>query len=147
MWTSSSIEIDRPIDEVFDYTMNNVVEWSIMVVEDEVIEETPNGVGTTFRNVTEENGKRMEFLGRVTRHERPTCEAIHLTGEYFDIEAEYHFEELSSARTKVTQKSQAHGKGFFGKLMVFTCGFLMHFMAKKSINSELESLKQHAENR
>ena len=44
-----SIEIDRPIGEVFDYTNHNVAESSITVVEDEVIEDREGGVGSTFR--------------------------------------------------------------------------------------------------
>ena len=38
MRTSGSIEIDKFIEMVFEYTNNNVAEWSPIVVEDEVIE-------------------------------------------------------------------------------------------------------------
>jgi hypothetical protein len=38
MRTSGSVEIDKPIEVVFEYTNNNVAEWSTIVVEDEVIE-------------------------------------------------------------------------------------------------------------
>jgi hypothetical protein len=58
-----SVEIDRPIDEVFRLTNDHVAEWSIIVVEDEIIDKKPEGVGTTFRTVTEDHGKRMEFQG------------------------------------------------------------------------------------
>lgn len=34
-----SIEIDRPIGEVFTYTNEKLSEWSLTVVEDEVIED------------------------------------------------------------------------------------------------------------
>ena len=34
MQTTLSVEIDRPIDDVFDYTIHNVAEWSIIVVKD-----------------------------------------------------------------------------------------------------------------
>ena len=73
MQSSGSIEIDKPIDVVFEYTINHVAEWSTIVVEDEVVEEkNGGGVGTTFRSVTEERGRRMEFAGEVTQYERPT---------------------------------------------------------------------------
>ena len=39
MRSLASIEIDRPIDEVFTYTNEKVAEWSLTVVEDEVIEQ------------------------------------------------------------------------------------------------------------
>jgi hypothetical protein len=38
MLTSGSVEIDKPIEVVFEYTNNNVAEWNTIVVEDEVIE-------------------------------------------------------------------------------------------------------------
>src|SRR5262249_17888760 len=85
MQTKMSVEIDRPINEVFDYTTHNVAEWSIIVVKDEVIDEKPGGVGTTFRVTTEENGRRMEFEGLVTRHEPPTAHAVFMKGSQFDI--------------------------------------------------------------
>ena len=71
MHSTVSIEIDRPIDEVFTYTNEKVAEWSLTVVEDEPIQDT-GGVGTTFRCVTEDHGRRMEFHGVVTHWDPPT---------------------------------------------------------------------------
>src|SRR5262245_10943732 len=85
MQTTMSVEIDRPSYQVFDYTIHNVAEWSSIVVKDEVIDEKPEGVGSTFRVTTEEKGRRMEFDGLVTRHEPPTVHAVLLTGKQFDI--------------------------------------------------------------
>ena len=45
----ASVEISAPIEDVFDYTTTKVVEWSSIVVEDELIEEVAGGVGTRFR--------------------------------------------------------------------------------------------------
>lgn len=56
MKQQASVEVERPIDEVFEYTNKRVAEWSLTVVEDEVIEEEPGGVGSTFRCVTEDHG-------------------------------------------------------------------------------------------
>tara|TARA_R110002073_G_scaffold284747_3_gene448986 strand:+ start:5742 stop:6038 length:297 start_codon:yes stop_codon:yes gene_type:complete len=98
MQSTISIQIDRNIDDVFRLTHQHVAQWSIIVIEDEVIEEKPGGVGTTFRTVTEDHGKRMEFAGVVTRHEPPYVHAVHMTGDMFDIDAEYVFNE-SKGRT------------------------------------------------
>ena len=43
MKTSGSIEIDRPMEDVFRLTTEHVADWSILVVEDEMIEEKPGG--------------------------------------------------------------------------------------------------------
>ena len=70
MESTCSIEIGRPIEAVFDYTLNKISEWSIVVGEDEVTSDGPVGVGTTFRTVTEERGDRKEFDGKVTNTSR-----------------------------------------------------------------------------
>jgi hypothetical protein len=142
MQSLASVEIDRPIDEVFTYTNEKVAEWSLTVVEDVVIEDK-NGVGTTFRCVTEERGRRMEFQGIVTVWEVPTRSAISLTGKRYDIEAEYRFEDLGG-RTRVSQESTVSGKGFV-KIMFFLFGWLMNKQGCKAVTNELESLKSKLE--
>ena len=143
MQNESSIVIDRPIDEVFRLTTDHVAEWSIIVVEDEVIDEKPEGVGTTFRTVTEENGKRMEFQGVITRRDPPHVSAIHLTGDMFDIDAEYKFEDLSGS-TRVTTRSSVTGKGVI-KWLFFLFGWLMNKSGCTAQNNELNSLKNFRE--
>ena len=76
------------------------------------------GVGTTFRSVTKERGKRMEFADEVTRYERPTVSTVMLIGKSFDIEAAYTFEAIEENRARVTQKS-------FLKVFFFLFGWLM----------------------
>jgi uncharacterized protein YndB with AHSA1/START domain len=144
MRNDSSVEINRPIEEVFLLTNNHVAEWSIIVVEDEVLDAKPEGVGTTFRTVTEDHGKRMEFQGIVTRYEPPHVSAVQLTGSMFDIETEYTFEDLAG-RTRVTQTAVVHGKGLFWWFMVLF-GWLMNKSHCKASEKELESLKRFCEN-
>ena len=135
-----SVEIDRPIDEVFHYTNDKVAEWSLTVVEDEVIEEKPDRVGTTFRCLTEDHGRRMEFQGVVTRHEPPNASAIQLTGQQFDVEAEYLFEDLGG-RTRVTQRSTVTPKGLL-KVVFFLFGWMMKKSTCKAVQNELNNLKR-----
>lgn len=142
MHNQASIEIDRPIGEVFAYTNDKVAEWSLTVVEDEVIDEK-NGVGTTFRCVTEERGQRMDFDGIITLWEPPTKSAINLIGKSFDIVAEYRFEDLNG-RTRVTQESTVNGKGFV-RVMFFLFGWLMNKQGCEAVKKELESLKMKLE--
>lgn len=145
MQTEGSIEIDRSIAEVFRLTNDHVAQWSHIVVEDEVLEEKPGVVGSTFRTVTEEDGRRMEFQGVVTRHEPPFASGVHLAGEAFDVDVDYRFEDLSG-RTRVTQRSIVTGKGFFKPLL-----FLLRPFIKKSsghaLEKDLMGLKQFCETR
>jgi hypothetical protein len=145
MESAFSVEIDCPIEEVFEYTNNNVAEWSIVVVEEEVINETAEGVGTTFRVVTEDRGKRMEFAGVVTRHEPPTANSIEMVGQFFDIAAAYTFEDLGG-RTRVSQTSSVQGKGFF-KVVFFLTGWLMKKSSCDALEKELNQLKRLCEER
>ena len=145
METEASVEIDRPIAEVFDYTIHHVTEWSATVVEDEVIEEKPEGVGTTFRCVTQDRGQRLEFAGVVTRHEPPTLSAIRLTGK-FDLDVTYRFEDLGGSRTRVTQKSVIHARGLF-RAFLFVFGKLIRRSSCDAQTNELESLKRKLEER
>ena len=122
MTTAGSVEIDKPIAEVFDYTVNNVAEWSVIVVEEKVIEQTTDGVGSRFHVLTSDpGGKPMEFDGTVTLNERPTAQTVVMIGKQFDIEAAYTFEDLGE-RTRVTQTSVVTPKGFMMKLMFLVFG-------------------------
>ena len=82
MKTELSVEIDCPIDRVFDYTCDNAPKWSESVVLDELVEsKNDGGAGTTFRLVTEERGKQMEFQGEVMTRSPPTETRIMLRGD------------------------------------------------------------------
>ena len=145
MRNQTSIEVDCSIDEAFDYTTNNVAEWSLIVIEDEPIEVKPEGVGSTFRVVTEENGNRMEFDGLVTLHEPPTAHTVRMVGKQFDIESEYLFEDLCG-RTRITQHSTVTGKGMV-KVMFFLFGWLMKKSSCKAGEQEFANLKRMIEAR
>lgn len=143
MRSEASIQIDRPIEEVFALTTTRVADWSIMVVEDEVVEEKPEMVGTRFRTVTEERGHRMEFDGVVILHQAPTAHTVEMKGKQFDIEAAYRFEDLGG-RTRVTVRSRVTAHGFT-KVMFVLIGWAMKRSGCKAQAKELASLKRLVE--
>jgi len=145
MESTCSIEIGRPIEAVFDYTLNKISEWSIVVVEDEVTSDGPVGVGTTFRTVTEERGDRMEFDGKVTKHEPHTTHSVTMKGKSFDLEVDYTFEDLNGS-TRITQHSRVNEKGFL-KVFFFLFGWLMKKGGCDAQQKELENLKRLCESR
>ena len=102
-----------------------------------------DGVGTTFRMVTEDRGRRMEFRGVVTEWEPPHRSAARLEGDHFNIDVDYRFEDLGG-RTRVTQHSIVQGKGFV-KVMFFLFGWAMKKSGCKAQENELASLKSHCE--
>ena len=143
MQNSGSVEIDRPIDDVFRLTNDHMPEWSKTVVEDQVVEEKLDGVGTTFRMITEDHGKRMEFDGVVTKYDPPKVSAARMTNNMLEIESEFSFEDLSG-RTRVTQIANVKGKGFY-RLMMFVVGLFMKKAGCKASENELLSLKRFCE--
>ena len=98
------------------------------------------GVGTTFRSVTKERGKRMEFADEVTRYERPTVSTVMLIGKSFDIEA------IDENRTRVTQNSDVTPKGFL-KVFFFLFGRLLKKGDCDAEQKELKNLKRLCEAR
>ena len=143
METTASVLIDRPVGEVLQLTNDHVAEWSNIVVEEELLTETPDVVGSTFRSVTEDRGNRMEFEGIVTAYDAPRRSAIAMKGAMFDLTAEYTFEDLGP-HTRVTQRSTVQGKGLF-KLMLFLGGMFMKKSSCRALQQELDSLKHFCE--
>ncbi len=146
MHTEASITIDRLVDVVFQLTNNHVADWSITVVEDTVVKCTLDVVGTTFRSVTEDRGKRMEFDGVITEWKPPHLSRVKLTGTGFDIDAKYTFESLGESQTKVTVASDVDPKGFY-KVMFVLFGWLGKKADYDAQAKELDSLKAFVEAR
>jgi hypothetical protein len=143
MKSEASIEIERPIEEVFEYTIRKVVEWCSIVVSDEVINETPDMIGTTFKTVTDDRGREMVFDGRVIEHAPPNRHVVEMVGKQFDIKAEYSFEDIDG-NTLVTERCEVKGKGFF-RFMFIVMGWLMRKASCRDLARELENLKKFAE--
>ena len=143
MQTETSIEIDRPIEQVYELTINHVAQWSKTVVEEEIIEDKNGDVGTRFRIVTEDRGQRMEFDGTVTSRDPPNSSSVRLVGRHFDIDVVYLFEDLRN-RTKVTQIANVTGKGFT-KIMLRLMGWFMKKSSCDAQYNELSGLKAFVE--
>jgi hypothetical protein len=82
----------------------------------------------------------MEFQGVVTKHDPPHANAVRLTGDMFDIETEFTFEDLSK-RTRVTQRANVTGKGFFGVFLKLF-GWMMNKSSCNAQENELHNLKK-----
>ena len=62
MHVNLNVEIDQPLDAVFPWIADSqrAMKWMTSVSASEILEETPEKVGTTFRERVEENGKWKE---------------------------------------------------------------------------------------
>ena len=143
MRTEGGIEINGPIDRVFELTIYDMAEWSGVVIEDKVVEEVDGMVGTKFRTVTKtpNTTKTMVFNGEVTHHAPPHLHAALMEGDQFSLDVVYKFEEVNE-NTLVTQTSVVEGKGMM-KLLFRVMGWLSKTpMASNIDKAQCDALQQ-----
>ena len=133
MKSSYSIDIERPREQVFAFLDDeeNLPKMVANLVDQGVINETPEKVGTTFWHVYEEKGRRMKMTGVVTGHRPPERLAVKLDGAFFALEVTYELEELGPTSTRLTQISDARFKHVF-KLMGLLFGKKMEREGKQA---------------
>ena len=134
MKNSYSIEIDAPPERVFRWLNDaeRAMKWVPNIVENEDLEVTENRIGSTFRQVFLENGRRIEMHGVVTGYERDRRLTCEMNGDAFDLFVDYRLEDLKG-RTRLTQDSVVQFKGFFKMIVVIMAPFM-----KKSSMKQLE---------
>ncbi len=145
MKITNTIEISSPPEKVFLYLKdpNRAMEWMTSVSKGEILKETPNMVGTTFRETIEENGRGTEMDGVITDYVANRKIAFHLSGKFNIVDVEYCLEQLGGI-TRLSQEANIRFKSFF-KVTSIILGPLFK---KKIINqsqSELTKLKELCE--
>lgn len=146
MKTSKTTIIDAPAATVFLWLEDNdrLKKWVPNIVEDEPLVETPEKVGSKFRQVFLENGRRMEMIGEITEFVENERLRVYITGKMFDLDVDYILAPLSETQTELTQDSDIKFKGF---MMLFAP--IMFLMSKFSSNDPQaeahETLKSMAE--
>jgi hypothetical protein len=139
----ASVLINCPIHTAFALTNDHVTDWSSIVKEEEILNLTPDKIGSTFRTVTTEHGREMTFDGVVTAYTPPYTSGIRMEGKAFSLTADYKFEEVPEG-TRVTQTSTVTGKGLF-RILIPLMAFLMHKSNCQALQNELNQLKQYCE--
>lgn len=145
MQTSYSIEINAAPEQVFHWfeTPERTLQWVPNLVENETLNETEGKVGTTFRHVYLENGRRMEMQGTVTAWAPGRRLTSELHGQAFDLHVDYRFEDLGG-RTRLTQVSDIRMKGVLKLVMMIMSPF-MKKAAQAQYGKALGKLKELAE--
>jgi uncharacterized protein YndB with AHSA1/START domain len=146
-----SIEISRPVEEVFSYTSNpeNFPEWAATVIEvrreDAPREEDPlNREGKKFTLMQQALGRRFEAPFEVIDYE-PNRRYVHRSteGHPVPVTMTFTYESVaSSGRTRFTPRIEAEPSGFFGLV-----GPVFERVLRRQMRSNLERLKDRLEAR
>ena len=96
MKIASTIEIENTPREVFKWIEDSekAKEWMSSVSETEILHETANRIGTTFREIVEDDDGNMEMQGQITKFEANKLIAFHLESKVNVVDVEYSIEEI-----------------------------------------------------
>ena len=129
-----TVDINSTPEVVFSWlgTPERAMVWQTNVSKTEIIQETPNMIGTTFRETIEENGSGTEMEGVVTDYRENQALAMHLSGKYNVVDVEWHIEEMGEY-TRLTIYSNIRFKSFIKILSI-----LIRPVFKKKITKQLQ---------
>jgi hypothetical protein len=114
-----TIDINSRPDKVFYWlgTPEKAMTWMTNVSNTELVKETPDMIGTTFRETIEENGRSTEMNGMVTQYRENRLLAFHLSGKYNTVDIEYQLKETDHT-TRITVVSDIRFRSFLKPLSI-----------------------------
>ncbi len=117
--------------------------WMASVTHSEIIEETPDRIGTTFREYIEEDGRGLEMHGVVTAFVADERFAVHLESEVNTVHLSFDLVERAGV-TELTQRVDLRLKGLL-KLATLLLSVPIKRKVRVQVRSELGKLKQLCE--
>lgn len=146
MKTSTTTIIDAPASTIFLWLedKDRLKQWVPNLAEDEPIIETPEKVGSRFRQVFLENGREMEMEGEITAYVENQRMRVMMTGSMFNLDVDYALTALSETQTEVTQHSAIKFKSFW-KIMSPIMVLMSKFSSKDPQADAHARLKEMAE--
>lgn len=113
MKISCTIDINSTPEQVWYWigTPERAMVWQTGVSKTEIVQETPDVIGTTFRETVEENGRGVEMHGVVTDYKENKLLAMHMDSKYHSVDVEHCLEEIEN-RTRLTRNATIRFKSF-----------------------------------
>lgn len=130
-----TIDINATPDEVWYWLgdPDRAKVWQTSVSKTETLQETPDVVGTTFRETLEENGRGVEMHGVITGYRENQLLAVHLSGKYNVVDVEWRIEGIEECRSHLTVNANFRFKSFTKILSIF-----MRPVFRKKITGQLQ---------
>ena len=145
MKLSYAIEINSNPEKVFYWLGDprRAMEWMTSVTRYEIINKTPDWIGTTFSEYIEENGQGTEMRGVVTDFVKNERIGMQLEGDYNSVVVIITLEEKGGS-TRVTYEADVQ---FRGMLKVMSAAFGGSFKKKimEQTREEFAKLKELCE--
>lgn len=146
MKVSVDLDIERAPAEVFPWISDpeRAQRWMTSVGDSVITHETPERVGTTFRErVEDEEGRGTELTGVITAFEENRLMGFHLEGQYNDVDVEYVLTPRAGG-TRLAMTADVRFKSIT-RLVMLVAGRLFKRKIVGQIESELAALKRLCE--
>jgi hypothetical protein len=147
MKISTSVDINAKAEEVFSWIKDGerAMAWQTNVSKEEILHQTPDMVGTTFRETVEEDGQGTELYGVITDYKPDQMISFHLEGDYNAVDVEYRVEEIEN-HTRVTANADIRFKGFI-QIMSMVFGPTFKRKTTEQLRAEFAKLKELCEHK
>jgi len=145
MEISSTIKINSTPQIVFSWLENpdNAREWMTSVSEGEILHETTDRVGTTFREVVQDEGGSIEMHGFISGFEQDKSIAFHLESRVNIVDVKYRIDEIPEG---VNLKYKAYVRWKFPvNIISIFIGKKMQQNITAQLEDELKKLKELCE--
>lgn len=92
-------EILKPPEIVFPWIAEpeKAMKWQKEVKGGDIIINKPEKIGTTFREIIEEDGNRLEMQGMITKYVENKIIGFHLESKIHEFDVSYSLEEINRA--------------------------------------------------
>ena len=136
----TTLRVDRPPEEVFDYFLDfrNENEWNAVAKDVRMTTSGPLGPGSKFRGQYQGMGA-MEY--EVLSADRPRRITTHGKARFFEFDSTFDFTP-DGGGTRLDGSMRPHPKGLFRLLTPFMGG-----MIKKQVDKGMASLRQIIESK
>lgn len=145
MKITSYIDVHSSPKTVFGWLENpeKAREWMTSVSGGEILHESPNKVGTTFREVVEDENGSIEMYGEITGFEMDKSIAFHLESRVNSVEVEYRIKKIE-AGVRLTYDADVRWKFPVSVISIFV-GNKMRQNILAQLGNELNRLKEFCE--
>lgn len=129
----NSVDIEATPQVVFSWIRDpeKAMVWQTSVSKGEILHETPEVVGTTFRETVEEEGQGTELEGVITSFLADREMSFHLEGIYNSADVTFILEEVNGT-THLEQRANVRFKGI-ARVM----SLLMWPVFKKNVTTQM----------